>query len=67
MFLTHHRAKWVFKNIDEHIHSVCFAEDVDSFEQAASECIEFMFGPVRGKLLFPKHSSLIRDVTAYRP
>jgi len=54
MFLTQsQRAKWVFKNIDEHIHSVCFAEDVDSFEQAASECIEFIFGPVRGKLSFP--------------
>ncbi|KDR83489.1 hypothetical protein GALMADRAFT_235659 [Galerina marginata CBS 339.88] len=38
--------KWIYKNVDELIHAACFAEDLDLFEQAAFECIEFLFGPL---------------------
>lgn len=37
--------KWIYKNIDELIHAACFADDLERFEQAAFECIEFLFGP----------------------
>ncbi|KAF9535016.1 alpha/beta-hydrolase [Crepidotus variabilis] len=37
--------KWIYKNMDELIHAACFADDVDSFEQAAYEFLEFLFGP----------------------
>ncbi|KAF8974713.1 alpha/beta-hydrolase [Flammula alnicola] len=33
------------ENIDELVHAACFADDLESFEQAAFECIEFLFGP----------------------
>ncbi len=44
--MTRLRTKWIYKNVDELIHNACFAEDVDSFEQAAFEFVDFMFGPV---------------------
>ncbi|KAF9481994.1 alpha/beta-hydrolase [Pholiota conissans] len=37
--------KWIYKNIDELVHSACFAGDMSHFEEAAFECIEFIFGP----------------------
>ena len=38
--------KWIYKNIDELVHAACFAEDREHYEQAAFECVEFLFGPV---------------------
>jgi len=40
------RLKWIYKNIDELMHAACFADELERFEQAAFECIEFLFGPV---------------------
>ncbi|KAF9057489.1 Alpha/Beta hydrolase protein [Panaeolus papilionaceus] len=37
--------KWIYKNLDELMHASSFAEDLGSFEKAAFECIEFLFGP----------------------
>ena len=46
--LTLFRLKWIYKNIDELVHATCFADEPERFEQAAFECIEFLFGPVSG-------------------
>jgi len=36
--------KWIYKNIDELMHATCFADELERFDQAAFECIEFLFG-----------------------
>lgn len=53
------RLKWIYKNIDELMHAACFADEVERFEQAAFECIEFLFGPVSGYTLLSMLSHLL--------
>ncbi|KAH9482457.1 hypothetical protein JR316_0004557 [Psilocybe cubensis] len=36
--------KWVYNNIDHLVHAASFAEDLESFEHAATELIHFIFG-----------------------
>ncbi|KAF8914148.1 alpha/beta-hydrolase [Gymnopilus junonius] len=37
--------KWIYQNIDELVHAACFSDDLEPFQQATFECIEFLFGP----------------------
>jgi len=62
--MTRLRTKWIYKNVDELIHNACFAEDVDSFEQAAFEFVDFMFGPVCD--LTPVISSVLTEIPIAR-
>ena len=57
------RLKWIYKNIDELMHAVCFADELERFEQAAFECIEFLFGPVSRFTLLSILSHLLSDRT----
>lgn len=45
------------------MHAVCFADELERFEQAAFECIEFLFGPVSRFTLLSILSHLLSDRT----
>lgn len=55
------RLKWIYKNIDEFMHAACFAEELERFERAAFECIEFLFGPVSEVTLLSMLSHLLSE------
>lgn len=48
---TSGRLKWIYTAYDELIQTWCFAEDLESYEHAAMEAVNFTFGCVRSIFL----------------